>query len=798
MRSQSQIKRTLSEPQAVSQVLALLREMPEAHRTALADQVCAEFGFIDARGRAQRASCLKALRALEQAGRIVLPAPQTTPGCPRGRRLEEPVPAPQAVPAEVGELIDLELVRVEDDTHRAIWNELMAREHPRGAGPLVGPQLRYLIGSAHGWLGGFGFAAAALQLSPRDRWIGWDGAQREAQLHRVVGLNRFLIRPGVHCHHLASHVLGRVLRRLDADFEASYGYRPWLVETFVEPPHSGASLQASNWRYLGQSAGRGRQDRGHAARETTKAIYVYELTADWRQRLGVGPPPAMATGPLAPGQGLDGDHWAENEFGGAPLGDARRSRRLVESARRQAEEPMRAFTAVARDDWPAVKAYYRLIDQPADKFTSADILRPHRERTLRRMQAQSTVLCLQDGTDLNFTTHPQTTGLGVIGGNQTGAQSRGLHLHSTLAVTPDGLPLGVLRTCFEAPEPPAKKKSAEEKSTEEKPAEEKPAEEKSAEEKSAQEKPAEEKKSYRWIDGLRDCAALAETLPKTRVISVCDREADFYELFAEQQHSPNVALVVRAKHDRRLPEGKLFETVRTSKPCGEIALDVTRQSARAKSSKRKARIGRQARTAQLELRYRSVELLKDAKRPHKSDKLAATVVHAVESTPPNGEKPIEWFVLTTLPVDSADEAAEILHFYHLRWRIEDWHRVLKSGCKIDELGHHSAERLERAIAIRMVIAWRVMLMTLLGREVPELPAEILFSDIELRVIGDLAQSRRRERPTELGAAVLEVAILGGYLNRNNDPPPGHQLMWHGYTTLTIMCTTYQLRDSIEQ
>ncbi|MFQ5343785.1 MAG: IS4 family transposase, partial [Anaerolineae bacterium] len=773
MRSQSQIKRTLSRPQGLAQVRALMREVPEAHRTALADRVCAEFGFIDARGRAQRASCLKALRALARTGQVVLPAPRTNPGRPQGRRLKQPVPPPQAVPSEVGDLIALELVRVEDDTHRAIWNELMAREHPRGAGPLVGCQLRYLISSAHGWLGGFGFAAAALRLAPRDRWIGWDAAQREAQLHRVVGLNRFLIRPGVHCQHLASHLLGRVLRRLAADFEAGYGYRPWLVETFVEAPHSGVSLRASNWCYLGQSAGRGRQDRGHAARETSKAIYVYELRADWRQRLGVGPPPAVDNEPLAPGQGLDADHWAENEFGGAPLGDTRRSRRLVDSARHLGEEPMRAFTAVAKEDWPAVKGYYRLIDQPADAFTPEDVLRPHRERTLRRMQAQSTVLCIADGTDVNFTTHPQTTGLGVIGRNQTGAQSRGLHLHSTLAVTADGLPLGVLRACFEAPEP---------------------------QEKSAEAKSAEEKKSYRWIDGFRDCATLAEALPKTRVISVCDREADFYELFAEQQRTPNVALVVRARHDRRLPDdqGKLFEAVRATGSCGKIALDVRRQSARAKSSKRQARMGRQARTAQLELRYRHVELLQDPRHPDQSEKLPVTIVHALERTPPTGEKPIEWFVLTTLPVDSAAQAAEILHFYHLRWRIEDWHRVLKSGCQIDELGHRSAERLERAIAIRMVIAWRVMLMTLLGRDVPELPAEILFSDIELRVIGDYAQSRGRERPTQLGAAAREVAILGGYLNRNNDPPPGHQLMWHGYATLTTMCTAYQLRDSIEQ
>jgi len=771
MRAQSQIKRRLSEPRGLARVLALMRETAGAHRTALADRVCAEFGFVDARGRAQRAGCLKALRALERDGQIVLPAPRTAPGRPRGRRLKQPVVPPQAVPAEVSELTDLDLVLVEDEAHRAIWNELMACEHPRGAGPLVGCQLRYLIGSAHGWLGAFGFAAAALQLAPRDQWIGWDAAQREAQLHRIVGLNRFLIRPGVHCRYLASHVLGRVLRRLGADFEARYGYRPYLVETFVEPPHSGVSLRASNWRYLGESRGRGRQDRGHVASETAKSIYVYELEADWRVRLGVGPPPPSRHGPLQPGEGLDGEHWAEQEFGGAPLGDTRRSRRLVESARRQAEEPMRAFTAVAKDDWPAVKGYYRLIDQAADsEVTPENILKPHRECTLRRMQAQSTVLCIQDGTDVNFTTHPQTEGLGVIGSNQTGAQSRGLHLHSTLAVTTDGLPLGVLRACFEAPAPKEKK-----------------------------DKSAQAKKSLRWIEGLRDCATLAGSLPKTRVISVCDREADFYELFAEQRGTPTVELVVRAKHDRRLPDdqGKLFEAVRATESCGTVAIEVTRQSARAKSSKRQARVGRQARTAELELRYRRLEFLQDAQHPHKSEKLPVTIVHAVERVPPAGEKPIQWFVLTTLPVDSPEQAAEILRFYSLRWRIEDWHRVLKSGCQIDELGHRSAERLERAIAIRMVIAWRVMLMTLLGREVPGLPAEILFSDIELRVIGDFAQSRGRDRPTQLGEAVREVAILGGYLNRNNDPPPGHQLMWQGYATLTTMCTAYQLRDSID-
>lgn len=135
------------------------------------------------------------------------------------------------------------------------------------------------------------------------------------------------------------------------------------METFIEPPHTEVSLRASNWRLVGETGGRGRQDRNHAAAETRKAIYLYELEPDWRARLGVGPAPARGDTPLEPAEGLDAQHWAEYEFGGAPLGDKRLTKRLVDSAQRQGEDPLRAFTAVARDDWAAVKGYYRLIDQ---------------------------------------------------------------------------------------------------------------------------------------------------------------------------------------------------------------------------------------------------------------------------------------------------------------------------------------------------------------------------------------------------------------------------------------------------
>lgn len=313
-----------------------------------------------------------------------------------------------------------------------------------------------LIDSAHGWLGGFGFSAAALKLRDRDEWIGWDVATRRKQLHRVIGLSRFLLRvPG--CHNLASQVLGGVLRRIADDVASQYGYRPWLVESFVDlETFEGTCYRASNWIHVGQTQGRGRQDRTHAADKAIKAIYLYPLVTDWRSRLGVVAPPTPTA--LAIGEGLDSANWVEQEFGDAPLGDRRLSQRLVESARRQTAQPGHAFTGVAKGDWPATKGYYRLIDQPPESaVTMAAIVQPHQARTQQRLQAQSRVLCIQDGTTLDYTGLEQCTGLGVTGRNQTGAQSRGLHLHSTLAISGEGIPLGIVDARCRAPDPEAEK-----------------------------------------------------------------------------------------------------------------------------------------------------------------------------------------------------------------------------------------------------------------------------------------------------------------------------------------------------
>lgn len=781
-----QIKRSLSAPARIAFVRDLLERETVRHRSELAVHVCERFGFYDPRGRVQLGGCLKALRELEHAGDFRLPPPQVRPGPRQPRRLGTPVPAPEGVPAQVGQVHGLELVLVDSPQLVRIWNELMQAEHPQGAGPLVGRQLRYLIGAAHGWLGAVGFAAAALHLAARDAWIGWDAPTRRAHLDGIVGMSRFLIRPAVCCRNLASKALHLALVALRRDFAKQYGYAPWLVESFVDrAAHGGTCYQAANWIRIGQTQGRGRQDRFNRGALSIKDIYVYPLQRDFRARLGLAP--EAGRGPLPLAAGLDAEQWAQHEFGGAPLGDARLSRRLVKVAAAKAQAPDLAYTGAARGHWPEIRAYDRFIDQPAEEDTAdaaagvtmANILRPHRERTVRRMMTHDTVLCVTDGTDLDYHHLAQCEGLGVIGTNQTGAQSRGLHLHTTMTVAPNGLPLGVVRADCDAPVGRADKKA-----------------------------PPEQKKTCKWIEHHRALVELAGGMPNTRLIQVCDRQADLFELFDEQRASGGrVHLLVRAKHDRiiknaaAIPQapadtdlstedrpaalGKLFAAAGQAPILGTVGVAIGRQSARPKRSKQKARPQRAGRQAELTVRATTVWLQPP---PHHAGKapIPLRVVHACEDDAPPARDAVRWLLLTTLPVATVEQAQQCLRWYCLRWRIEDWHRVIKSGCRTEDPAHENAERLRRAIAIKLVIGWRIMLMTLLGREMPQLAPEVLFTDIEVQLLQGFADLHALPPPTNLGSAVRLVAKLGGYIGRNRDPPPGHQVLWHGYTGLQIM------------
>ena len=757
MYRQHRIHRTLTSSEGVSCIQRLLAEEQFSTRTAVARRVCQEYGFYDARGHEQWASCLQALNHLECRQQIALPRTKRVWNSAGVRRLGEPVAAAEAVPARVDQVQGLELQLVTSDRQRWLWNELMAREHPLGAVIHAGAQLRYLVHSAHGYLGALGFSAAALRLACRDDWIGWDEEQRGRDLHRVVCLSRFLIRPSVDCQNLASKVLGQCLRRLSADFQRRYGYRPYVVETFVSEDYNGVSFEASNWHALGQTAGRGRFAEG-AVKVSKKSVYVYELKPDWRALLGVW---KHRLEPRAVGEGLEIEQWAEQEFGGAPLGDVRLSRRLVKSVKIQSKQPTASFMTAAGGDRAAVLGHYRLIEQPADSEVSAqNMLAVHRRRTLERMQTQPEVLCVQDGTDLNFANRGGCEGLGTIGRNRGSGGTLGMHLHSVLALDAQGVPLGVPHLEYSCNE----------------------------------DKP----KTGRWLRGLRHCAELSQQLQQVRVVSVMDREADFFELFAQPEVGREVELLVRAQYNRSLGKGelKLFDQLNARRPQAHLKLRVERQSARRGSRSQKARAAQSAREAKAELRWCEVQL--PAPRRKKFRGCKPRRMHAVqvkEIQAPEGVEPLHWFLLTTLPVQSRAQAEQVIQRYRLRWRIEDWHRVLKSGCKVELLAHRTEGRQQRAITINAVIAWRLTVMTLLGRETPELSMAVMFSELEIACLQDFAAHCKLPPPTDLGSAIVTMAILAGYQNRKHDPPPGNQKLWEGYLRLTNMVQVVEVQLS---
>src|SRR6266566_348153 len=396
------IKQKLATPENMQLVIKLLKAIPAPSRNGLAKELCRRLELSDSKGDWQMATTSKALRELEDEGLWRLPKPRSPgPQAWHPTRLNHPVAAPLDVPELLEEVRGLGLLEVVDEEHLRIWNELMLREHPLKDCRLVGRQLRYLLGSDHGWLGGIGFGSAALYLEGRDDWIGWNPSQRSEHLERVLNMNRFLIRPQVCCSNLASHALALCARQVGEDFEHRYGLRPWLLESFVETPtYGGSCYKAANWIGVGQTKGRGRNGPNRAGR-SIKEVYLYALVKDFQERVGVKPPTVSA---LSPESGLDGPDWAEHEFGGCELGDERLTRRLVKIVCDQAAQPNGSYAQAAGGDRHDLKGYYRFLNNERSELNLETLLQSHRARTLRRMGQERTALIIQDSTDLNYST----------------------------------------------------------------------------------------------------------------------------------------------------------------------------------------------------------------------------------------------------------------------------------------------------------------------------------------------------------------------------------------------------------
>jgi hypothetical protein len=404
--------------ETLERIRELVGREPELTRAELSRRVAGWLGWKDCRGRPKAMNCRVALLKLARRGVITLPAVRQG-FKPRGAAPAVALAAPVAVVkgrlADLGELTVMAVSQSSARGAAARFKELMTAYHPLGYQPLCGRQVRYLVSSERfGVVAALSFSAAAWQLHARDQWVGWSDAARRANLQKVACNSRFLILPTVQVPHLASRVLALCTRRLSQDWEQRYGERVVLVESFVDGRrYAGTSYRAANWQRVGTTCGRGRNARKPGAVSTPKDIYVLPLERNFRQVLSREP----AAGEVAPAGVRGGvvraaQDWAEEEFGAAGLGDVRLKRRLLQLARDFAGHPL-ANLPQACGSKAKTKAAYRFLDHR--RVRMEEILKPHYQATAQRVAAQAVVLAVQDTTFVNYSTHPQTAGLGPIG-----------------------------------------------------------------------------------------------------------------------------------------------------------------------------------------------------------------------------------------------------------------------------------------------------------------------------------------------------------------------------------------------
>lgn len=419
--------------------------------------------------------------------------------------------------------------------------------------------------------------------------------------------------------------------------------------------------------------------------------------------------------------------WAEAEFEGVDLGDKRRGNRVIRLVERLAERPTASIPG-ACNGWAETQAAYRFLS--GEDYDWMDILEPHRQCTRTRMAEHPVVLCLQDTTELNFNGQA-IAGLGPL----SYEAQRGMYLHPTFAVTPQREPLGVLDAWMWAREPKAPDGT----------------------------RPG-IKESVRWSEGYARVAELAGQLPETRLVYVADRESDIRELMVRARDLGTPAdWLLRSKHNRALPEGgRLWAKVLASAPLGEIRF--TLPGGR----------GRTTREVRQQL-YAQRVTLSDGR----GATFEVTCLIAREIAAPPGVKPIEWRLLSNRPAETLEEGAQLIDWYRARWEIELLFLVLKEGCRVEALQLATIQRIERALALFLVVSWRIARLMRLGRTLPDLDATLLLEPEEWQAAYILAKKPLPKAPPPLNAVVRLIAQLGGFLGRKRDGEPGVKTIWLG-------------------
>lgn len=450
------------------------------------------------------------------------------------------------------------------------------------------------------------------------------------------------------------------------------------------------------------------------------------------------------------------DVWCSKEFSSVKLGDERLNRRLLKVANDLMNNPTEPIHA-ACDGWSEAKAAYRLFDN--DKLQEAALLQAHQAETVKRLEkSEEIIFAIQDTTTLNYTHHPKKKGINKINKNPGFENpSKGCFLHNTLLMTESGLPLGLL--------------------------DQKIFQHETGEKVDHKRRPITEKQSYRWIKSLKTTAALC---PKKTVVTICDRESDIFELFVEAEEIA-AKILIRATNDRILtkddPE-QAHETLWTHMRKTSLAGTQTIQLP--------SRHNHPERLSTLEIRYSKITFKPPQRYPGaKGKQLPNVTLRAVwlyEINAPSDIEPVEWMLLTNMPIDSIEDAIKMGKWYRLRWQIECYHRILKSGCKVEECRLETYKRLKKYVRLKSIIAFRLFWLTLINRVQPEASSSEILEEHEWKAMCCHITKRSSAplKPPTIREAVRMIAKLGGFLGRKNDGEPGMTYIWRGWEKLALI------------
>lgn len=466
--------------------------------------------------------------------------------------------------------------------------------------------------------------------------------------------------------------------------------------------------------------------------------------------------------------------WIDREIAGCSFAEARlgkRYRALME----QLSTGIGKTIPLACGDWAATKAAYRFLDN--DRVNESDILAGHFAATRERFDAvKGHVLVLHDTTEFSFKrenaeavglTHKVAKGHKDERGRQRMHTICGILMHSSLVVTTDGLPLGLS----------AIKLWTRKKFKGTNALQGKTLDSTGKHSINTTRIPIEEKESVRWLENARQSV---KTLgDASRIVHIGDRESDIYELFCECE-SLKANFLFRTCNDRRIDgdDRTVYEVMDEQRVKGVHQIEV-------RDNKGKPT------TATLEIKYQRVKLCPPIGKEKRYGNVEVTIIHATERGEPQDRERIEWKLVTNLPINSRADAIEKLEWYAMRWKIETFHRVMKSGCRAEDSKLRTAERLANLMAMMCILSWRVMWLTMVNRTSSELPAKLVFTDVEMKLLEKLIEESEQSKKT-VGRFLNLLARLGGYLNRKNDGPPGNTVMWRGMSRLTDIHLGYCL------